>query len=590
MKSSIIKIGYALASILIIFLLCSSAWAGANIMGKVADPVTGKPLAGITVVAITNTNILEEKKQARIETKTDGKGEFVIKGALPHRTYSVSVSPKPGYVGGQTLVDTPDNNKTRIIDTVLYAAMDPILMGLGVSIYNGGDKQNTNLPHYHDNHLTFKAEDIPVMRKHESGIILIHYRKSQMDESIMRFTEMTAVRNPDKTISLQPTKNHFPLTTTYVGMSGGGEVLYLKGNLPQVTAKTYFCVYADSIWRQVYVFAESPNTAEQDSLADAKMDAESARHMEEMKGSLPGVWYGMESQLTYIYDKNGTVYIFNDGYGYNESMAIGQWSIDSKKETLTINWGNRFDTYYVDSYDSSSYKLIDRDHGSHTAERLPDDKAQQLLKIHEFRMSLPGEWRRVISRINDALSELLTINNDGTYKEKFTYKKRKDYDMTGSWRLIYHNNEITFYATQNFGGQLLTYDKNKFSCQELSPIGGKIIATYERVGYTRVKAAAPVCDQMRSSLPGTWKTEEGMLYMYQSNGSFTAKNLTGGILKGKWSINSADATLTLNVTHLDKGNGFEEKNVVWSAGINSFTKDRYELQDSQRKYVSIRVE
>ncbi len=587
--SSIIKNSYAMTALLIIFFLGSSAWAGANIMGKVADPVTGKPLAGIAIVALTNTNILEEKKQARIETRTDSKGEFVIKGALPHRTYSVSVSPKPGYVGGQTFVDTPDNSKTRIIDTALYTAKDPFLMGLGVALYNGAEGQNTNLPRYHDSNLIFRPNQVPVIRKHDSGIILVHYRKSQMDESITQITKMSAVRNPDKTISLKPTESRFALTSTYVGKGGGGELLYLKGNLPQVSEKTYFCLYAGFMWRQVYVFAVSPKTAEQDAAVESQIDSVRERHMDEMRESLPGVWYGLESQLTYIYDKNGTIYIFNDGYGYSEGMSVGKWSIDSKKETLILARDNSSESYYVDSYSTDRYKIIDKDHGSYTAERLPDNKAQQYLKMHEFRLSLPGEWKREIND-GDILSLFLSIKNDGTYKGKYTYKKRKDYDIQGNWRFLYHNSDLTFYAPRDFGGKLSTYDKNKFEL-EIGFDKEKIRQTYERITDTGGQAAATDYDQMRSFLPGIWQTEEGAMYTYKSDGSFVSKSPIGRVVsKGKWFINSADATLALKITHLDEGKGLEEKNLFWVGRINSFTKDRYELEDAKRKYVSTRLE
>lgn len=85
------------ALIVCVPMVCGVAHAAkvGGIKGKVIDTLNGKPVAGVTVVATTETNIESEMKYARVITKTGKDGSFVING-IRNKRYVINVS-KPGY-------------------------------------------------------------------------------------------------------------------------------------------------------------------------------------------------------------------------------------------------------------------------------------------------------------------------------------------------------------------------------------------------------------------------------------------------------------------------------------------------------------
>lgn len=120
--------------VLFTFLMCNSAHAAkiGGIKGKVIDTVDGKPVAGATVIATTNTDIESEMKYAKVTTKTGKDGSFVING-IRNKGYRINVS-KAGFFRSGEAFETVPNESNKIIS-------NPIRISSGIS---GLDIKNKN--------------------------------------------------------------------------------------------------------------------------------------------------------------------------------------------------------------------------------------------------------------------------------------------------------------------------------------------------------------------------------------------------------------------------------------------------------------
>lgn len=91
-----------------------------GIKGIVIDTVNGKPIAGATVLAITQTDIESEMKYAEINAETGRDGTFMIKG-IRNKGYKITVS-KQGFFsyGDNVVYEKVPNESNRIMSKPIH--------------------------------------------------------------------------------------------------------------------------------------------------------------------------------------------------------------------------------------------------------------------------------------------------------------------------------------------------------------------------------------------------------------------------------------------------------------------------------------
>lgn len=77
-----------------------------GIKGKVLNSITGKPIEGVYIQATAESNLENEQKYLRVNTKTDRSGSFVIKG-IRGKMYILTISIPQGYRGPIALHNNP---------------------------------------------------------------------------------------------------------------------------------------------------------------------------------------------------------------------------------------------------------------------------------------------------------------------------------------------------------------------------------------------------------------------------------------------------------------------------------------------------
>lgn len=93
-----------------------------GIKGKIVDALTGKPISGVEVVALTDSNIESEQRYVRIKTISGKDGSFIIKG-LRNYTYAINFS-KANYFNRSRLTKTVPPKSNLIVKEPL--AMYPL--------------------------------------------------------------------------------------------------------------------------------------------------------------------------------------------------------------------------------------------------------------------------------------------------------------------------------------------------------------------------------------------------------------------------------------------------------------------------------
>lgn len=120
-----------LAIMLITLLFVSGCSDNSKLQGKVVDVISNAPLEGVNIVAITKTNIIEDKKYERRETTTNKEGQFLLKGLSPRYSYEVTVQ-KAGYASDNIYVNPPDANNTKLLERPLQICALPSQVGISI--------------------------------------------------------------------------------------------------------------------------------------------------------------------------------------------------------------------------------------------------------------------------------------------------------------------------------------------------------------------------------------------------------------------------------------------------------------------------
>jgi len=231
------------------------AWAGSTIQGRLIDPLSTAPLAGVKVVALTKTDVPEEQKRARLEATTYQNGEFVFRDAIPSRSYRVVVS-REGYVGGQVDVSAPEDNKTRVLTSPLYLVKDPKTPGLFRVDQNGA--RLTALPRKQEGQLVFQTSEIPIWQTGTGPVVFLYCRTNSPEEEIPGLTLMDRKNNPDGSLTLAPSQRGFSVQAFPVGAGTAGEVVVLKVVLPKLSDLVYWGARTGSFPQHAYVLGLAP--------------------------------------------------------------------------------------------------------------------------------------------------------------------------------------------------------------------------------------------------------------------------------------------------------------------------------------------
>ncbi|MBT4485839.1 MAG: carboxypeptidase regulatory-like domain-containing protein [Candidatus Latescibacteria bacterium] len=238
-----------------LIIACDTIWQTSKIQGRVVNPLSNEPVSGVTVVGTTRSNIAEEQNQVKIVGETNKKGEFLLKGALPEKEYTLSIAREP-YVNSKRVVVAPEKGKTVLCEEPLFMLQDPGFVGLFAVNMNRTNK--IHLPKKHESYLDFNSGEVPILGSNDSEIILIHCRTSSNEESISAITLMKVEKTKNDNISLDFTKEKIPVKSFRVGKGIAGEVLVLKATIPKINSLNYYGAYTGFFRRQTYVFGVEP--------------------------------------------------------------------------------------------------------------------------------------------------------------------------------------------------------------------------------------------------------------------------------------------------------------------------------------------
>jgi len=121
-RFSIINTNFHLIFIFFIILLTSIIiGCGSKISGEVNEKYSNQPIYDVTISATTSTDIAEDKKYERRNSKSNKLGKFIISGLSPKYNYRITAK-KDGYFsmdGSTTYVSPPDEGKTKILRSPL---------------------------------------------------------------------------------------------------------------------------------------------------------------------------------------------------------------------------------------------------------------------------------------------------------------------------------------------------------------------------------------------------------------------------------------------------------------------------------------
>lgn len=115
-----------------LLLVVSCSAQTAKFQGKVVETLTGKPVSGVEIAAVTETDILEEKPYAHLKSVTDEQGIYYLKGAIPSvkekfdmRVYKIQAK-KEGYLENYLEeVTSPPENKTTLAEDIKILRLPP---------------------------------------------------------------------------------------------------------------------------------------------------------------------------------------------------------------------------------------------------------------------------------------------------------------------------------------------------------------------------------------------------------------------------------------------------------------------------------
>jgi hypothetical protein len=128
--------------ILITFIFaCQSQPPGPGIEGQIIIFGLNTPASGVTVTAITETDIKEQQSKAIVKTVSDSSGRFLIKGLLPNKHYKLRITDQ-SFMGSEEFVETPFEG-TRTMQKPFIAL--PIPPTKGIWIYSSDIKTRIDI-------------------------------------------------------------------------------------------------------------------------------------------------------------------------------------------------------------------------------------------------------------------------------------------------------------------------------------------------------------------------------------------------------------------------------------------------------------
>lgn len=243
-----------------IFLICLSVifgcdlfTSGSSIKGNLVDAISGEPIKGFKIVATTKTDIEEELSGSNLETMTDDKGEFIIKGVLPNKKYKITPS-RDGYLSDTYYIDSPNKGETRIIDKTIYVVFD--VPGTGLFIADRKKQKRIMIPKKHEWYLDFTANSVPIYDINDTMITFIHHPASADIEEIDRLYILATPKQSSNNISFA-FSNDIRKSSKAIRMTSrriSPNLQVLDAVIPPAQQITYYAAYAGSYTRKTYVF------------------------------------------------------------------------------------------------------------------------------------------------------------------------------------------------------------------------------------------------------------------------------------------------------------------------------------------------
>ena len=107
---------------------------GAQFEGQVVDFLTNSSVKNVRVVAVTNTDIKEEQKYARLNAQTNTNGVFHVSNALKSKRYKLFVE-EGRYATTEIQCISPEENVTKTINDKIFLAELPSKLNNGFYVY-----------------------------------------------------------------------------------------------------------------------------------------------------------------------------------------------------------------------------------------------------------------------------------------------------------------------------------------------------------------------------------------------------------------------------------------------------------------------
>lgn len=140
--------------------------------GTVMDVLTQKPIGGIKIVAVTDTNIESEQTYRNVTTTTDSDGSFTVKG-IRKKHYQLTFN-KEGYTSAGSGVSIPEKSNALIQEPIKMCPLPPD----GPGFYAYTDRP-VKLPSKPFNRIIVKA-----LREHwpSSESPIVYYQQAELKD------------------------------------------------------------------------------------------------------------------------------------------------------------------------------------------------------------------------------------------------------------------------------------------------------------------------------------------------------------------------------------------------------------------------
>jgi hypothetical protein len=197
---------------LLCLLAINTTCLASNLQGRVINYITNTPAKNLKVVAVTNTDIIEEQKYAKLTATTDNNGVFKITKALKSKRYKLYIDSK-NYISTSIYSRSPEKNVTRAIKENIYVAKLPKINRLGFFVY---PDMKQILPKDESGYTNLRPFEIPKISGQEVMLAFLSPKNNSPHSSFQRVSLDYNKNYYSRGISIRSESKRFEKNGIYV--------------------------------------------------------------------------------------------------------------------------------------------------------------------------------------------------------------------------------------------------------------------------------------------------------------------------------------------------------------------------------------